>query len=718
MVLLWSGLLACGADGSDANPDSADTGLGADSGLGSGDVEDDADSGLGSGDVEVGTDSGAVEDTTDDDASDADPAVRFELGSLADDGSLTDWWAIPWPSDLRRDASGRIALGEWPNPNRLGLVRDLASIAADRDGYAMMPVAWFTFGEAPAPGDEATPIPAESGGTVELVVVDPRSPHRGEREPVVARVLERDIYTPDHVLAVAPVPGIVLRPRTTYAFVVRRSWGNASGAPLASSSVLNGLLAADAPVPPGTPAATWQRARGLYAPLRTLLAEESRPADEIAAATVFTTSDVVDDLRRISESVRASFDVEVTNLRPDAVDGDHATYCELHGTAVVPEFQTGTPPFNAGGLFAFDDAGTPIQQRQTEIPVVITVPKLPMPEAGYPVTLYFHGSGGLSTQAVDRGPDNTTGEGVALTLGSHGFATFGSALPVNPERIPGASDIAYINFANLKSFRDTFRQGVIEQRLLLDWLLRANLSIGSLEGCTGFAWPEGGVRFDAANVMATGQSMGGMYTNMFAPVEPRVRAVAPTGAGGYWSWFILQTQLIPGAANTLRGLLRSGPLSFLHPAMHLLELAWEPSEPMVYAARIARRPLEGATARSIYEPVGAADSYFPTPIFDAMALALGTVQAGTEVWPGTQRSLGLDDRAGLLTYPVSGNRALNGQPYTAAVVQWANDGVHDGHSISAWIPEVRYQLACFLASATGGRVPAVPAPAPFGSSCP
>ena len=49
-----------------------------------------------------------------------------------------------------------------------------------------------------------------------------------------------------------------------------------------------------------------------------------------------------------------------------------------------------------------------------------------------------------------------------------------------------------------------------------------------------------------ANVFAQGQSMGGMYTNLISAVEPRIRAAVPTGAGGYWSHFILITPLIPG----------------------------------------------------------------------------------------------------------------------------------------------------------------------------
>ena len=49
----------------------------------------------------------------------------------------------------------------------------------------------------------------------------------------------------------------------------------------------------------------------------------------------------------------------------------------------------------------------------------------------------------------------------------YGIAAVSAALPVNPERLPGATDYAYLNLQNLTAFPYTFQQGVFEQRLLL-----------------------------------------------------------------------------------------------------------------------------------------------------------------------------------------------------------------------------------------------------------
>jgi hypothetical protein len=191
-------------------------------------------------------------------------------------------------------------------------------------------------------------------------------------------------------------------------------------------------------------------------------------------------------------------------------------------------------------------------------------------------------------------------------------------------------------------------------------------------------------------------------------VEPRIDAVVPTGAGGYWSWFILFTDLLP-AEPLLRNILgASGALNEMHPGMHLLALAWEPVEPFVYMPRLARHPLPGHPRRDIYQPVGAGDVYFPTPVFDAAALAYGTEQAGQEVWDTMQSALALDGRDGLLEYPITENR----DDYTAVVVQYAGDGILNAHNIFQQLDAVKRQYATFFRTALDNGRGTVVAPDP------
>lgn len=648
-------------------------------------------------------------------------AASFDL-----DGDWSDpdrFFDFPYPSDLRLTGEGRPDVEGFPTMNRYPAVAALQSIAGDVRGFSVIQGAWFRFSAPLGEISEDELVEASVGAPILLVDVDPESPERGRLFPLVATTLPEDDYIPANILAVAPRQGIVLHPGRTYAYVVMRELRDAEGELLGVSRVMEAVKAGRRPVGP-----RGEAARLLYEPLwKTLQGLEIRVRD-VAAATVFTTGDVVEELAAISDAVLAAHTVEITDLRLDPDDGNHSRYCELIGTVRYPQFQTGTPPFNeTGGLFEFDGL-LPLQQREEEAPVVITLPKGEMPRNGYPLMLYFHGSGGLHSEVVDRGRtpvvggEPAKGEGPAHVVAPFGLATAGSAMPVNPERLPGASDIAYLNLTNLPAFRDTFRQGVIEQRLFLRALLELEITPSQLSGCAGPSLPDGATRFrfNPAQVVGMGQSMGGMYTNMVGAVEPRIRAVVPTGAGGYWTWFILRTSLVPGQELLPALIGVPGPLTHLHPVLQLAQGAWEPAEPLVYTPRLARRPLRNHPVRPIYQPVGMEDRYFPEPIFDALALAYGTELAGPVVWESMQEALELEGRKYHKDWPVYENRTserLTDVKYTGVVVQYAGDGLSDPHNVAFQLDAVKRQYSCFFDTFLKGGPAIVHAPGPLTSPC-
>jgi hypothetical protein len=380
----------------------------------------------------------------------------------------------------------------------------------------------------------------------------------------------------------------------------------------------------------------------------------------------------------------------------------------------MPQFQTGTEPFNTDGLFVLDGNDVPQKQGEMTIPLNITLPKRAMPQTGWPLYQFFHGSGGLSSGIVDLGPSPDSsdmpemGKGPGYVVALHGIAAASAAMPVNPERLVNANDYAYLNINNLAAFPHTFQQGVFEQRMFTDALLALHIPQAALAGCTGISTPTGDYFFDATKLVAGGQSMGGMYTNMVGAVEPRFGALVPTGAGGYWNLMILDTMTVPGAREILATALG------VDPAMEVMALAWEPAEPFVYMARLARRPLDGRPVRHVYEPVGKDDSYFQTNVYDGAALAYGNQQAGTAVWPTMQDSLALDHLDGLLTYPVKANE----DGHTRVVVQYMGDGIVDPHYIYRQLDAVKHQYGCFLESYLRDGVPTVPAPGGLTDPCP
>jgi hypothetical protein len=612
--------------------------------------------------------------------------VAFDLDAPLDSATF---WDLPFPSDLRLTADGRPDLAGFPNLRNLPVVNDLLLVARERRGFPVMPIAWFRFPDG-APAYTLDSL-AE---TALLVDIDPASPERGSEFPVVAQTLADDSYGSD-LVALAPRPGIVLRGDTRYAFVLRRGFAPGASVPRDFAT----LAAGDTPDGPRGAAATQ-----LYAPLFDVL-----PADDMLVATVFTTGDEVSLLRTRSEAIRVTHRATIANVTRDTTS--YPGFCSFSANVTFPQFQVGTPPFDTDGRFALYDGGTPIQQGQLTVPLRFVLPTTTMPPAGWPLWQFFHGSGGASFDLVDDGPsatadsDPTAGEGPGAVVARRGIASAASALPLNPERQPNAGNYDYLNLNNLAAFPYTFQQGVFEQRLLLDALLELDLT-----NCDGSAG-----RFDPNAVVAGGHSMGGMYANMISAVEPRIGAVTPFGAGGFWNLMILDTAIIPGARGLLGGVLGvdSEQLTFMHPSLALIELGWEIADPINAMARLSRRPLPGFVPRHVYQPIGMDDRFFRNEIFDAAALAYGNQEAGEMVWPGTQDALAADDMNGILAYPVKANRGT-----TSVVVQYRDGGILDAHYIHRQLDEVKYQYGCFLASYLRDGVPTVYAPAAVSAPCP
>jgi len=674
---------------------------------------------------------------SDDPPAASEAKVFFELD--ADFADETRFWDFPYPSDLRLKDGAPISSG-FPNPLGKKLVDNMRQAAGGRKGFPVVPTGYFHFDAPLAKRVPTDVIAADSKSPIFLVDVDPASPDRGKLTPLVAGTLGTDDYVPTNALGVAPRPGFVLHGNRKYAYVVRKDMGDAQGKPLGVNATFATLASGGAPA-----GGRGGDAKALYAPLLETLTRLGVAATDVAAATVFTTGDVVAALGAMSDQLVAKYSAKIETLQVDPDDGAaHPRYCELKGTITFPQFQRGKAPFDSEGLFELE-GGIPKKQRDETVPFTLSLPKRTMPAGGWPLVLYFHGSGGLSTASVDRGrwrpvtdasvcPDghtdewegkkgcNIKGEGPAHVVAEHGFAMAGTALPVNPERLPGASETAYINLGNLSMMRDLFQQGAIEQRLFLQALLAYSIAPEVVASCTGMALPstETAHKFTAEPVLAMGQSMGGMYTNIIGAIEPKIRAVAPTGAGGYWSYFITKTPLYSDGAGLVAGLASAGPeLDFLHPVLTAFETAVEPADPMVYMPRLARRPLDKHPTRPVYEPAGLGDSFFPTVIYDAMALAYGHKQAGDIVWSSMQDALKLASFDGLAPYPLTDNlKSEAGTPYTGAVIQYKGDGVYDPHALYTQLDQVQYQYGCFFKTYLERGKATIPAPAALGTPCP
>jgi hypothetical protein len=667
--------------------------------------------------------------------------VMFD--STADLSSSDHFFDFPWPSDFRLTSAGTPDIDGFPNPEESSVLGGLQTAAEQRGGYPMVPVAWFRFTADLAARVSTDTISAAATSPILLVDVDPTSTTLGKLYPTIAETIATDAYVPDGILGVSVRPGIVLEPKHEYAFVVMTS----------ANDVKNQALGV-------APAFTQAMAGGtdtlgkLYAPLTPALKKAGVNTANVAAATVFTTGDVVTDLANLSTTVLNSYSATFSSVAVDPASLDtNDRFCELDAQITYPQFQVGyaNPPYDTGGLFQLDATGAPIKQGDLTVPVTITLPKAAMPSGGYPLIVFFHGTGGLSTQVADRGtwrPEtstancpagvpldtwngvtgcNTPGQGPGWVMAPYGFGMAGSALPLNPQRWPAGANTGfpeYIDINNPAATRDDFRQGVIEQRLFFSALAQLTVDPSVVSVCSGLSLPAGETAYHfnaASSIFAQGQSMGAMYANMISAVDPRVKITVPTGAGGYWSWFLLQTSTIPNLKGELGFLLgiTNPNYSHLHPALHLMELALEPTDPIVFMPRVGHNPLPNHPVRPVYEPHGQGDSYFPTDVQDACAMAYENKQTGTQVWSTMQPALALEGLDGMLPYPVSGDlTSTTGASYTGAVVQYMGDGVYDPHDIFSQLDAVKYQYGCFFKSFLDTGKATIPAPADYSVACP
>lgn len=608
------------------------------------------------------------------------------------------FYNLPYPNDLRLNEDGTPDLSGFPIPDDNTLVQSIKSIADDNPGFSTNTAGYFRFNLPIASQDIDEVIPANTDSPILLLDIDPDSPNRGELLPTVASTFRPDLnYVPPFLLSVAPAPGIILHPNRTYAYVVKRSLNDTTGRPLGVSSTLRQLINGE--IPEGE---LGKEASELYQPLWETLDEINLDSSDVAAATVFTTGDVVSEFAKLSDEILERYDVKIENLQLDPENGaSNSRFYELQGTVKMPQFQKGNPPFNSEGLFEFDSNGSLIEQRTEEIPVVITIPKTPMPSEGYPLVAYFHSSNGLSTEVVDRGSitepggEPIPGQGPAFVVADKGFASVSSALPLNPERFPDNRLDSYLNPSNLAAYRDTFRQTIIEQRLLLEALEDLEISpeiIGS-DAQTN-------LQFQTSSIMALGQSYGAQVANIISAIEPKIGAVVPTGSPSFFPLLassIISENGLGSLAGLFLGTLQQ--INPLYPVANLLGTAWESVDPIVYMPYLAQRPLPGHPTRSIYQPVGKGDTQVPEAVFNANALASGVQQAGEIVWSEMQDSLALSGLDGIASYPVTNNLlSSNGKPYTGVVVQYEGDGIADPHGIFAQLDEVKEQYSSFFES--------------------
>ena len=602
------------------------------------------------------------------------PTPRFDLAPAR-------FFDAPWPSDLRRDDDGTIAWTGFPDPVGDGLLSQWIAYGEDQVGFGTNSPIYVGFD---GPLDLARlPDPAASiadDASLFLVDVDATSPMRGARVPIVWRVATTPTaYEDVDLLAVAPLPGFPLRPRTTYALVVTTR------------------LAKPSP----TLATLWDDAG--YAALREQLTFLGTDADEVAVATVFTTTDPLEEMSRIADFLKN--DVAPPQLSLPLERVAETPWYDVYRTHYpTPRLTHGVRPYlTEGGGFLFAADGDPLIEGWDDLRLAVCVPndRGAPPADGYPVAITQHGTGGdfLSHCDLSGYPEE-----IAAQLAREGIVTLGIDQPLHGTRDGGSpSDLANFNVLNPTSGAANFRQGAADAIYLAHALAGTPTTLRLPDGET--------LALDPARVLFFGHSQGGLTGALAAPFfGDDVQAAVLSGAGGVLT-ITLEVRKDPiDFAATFSSLLGFQPdetLSPLHPAMALVQTLSERTDPINYAPYWFQRraPLRDAAPLPVLLTSGTRDAMTPYET----ALALGAAGGLEVVAPAATASLA-HRLAGLRTDQVSlrdNAPAWDGSAVTAGLLQ-----VRDGSHFIVWeSPDARDLYRTFLASAAAGA-PLLEGPTP------
>ncbi|MCA9634075.1 MAG: hypothetical protein KC766_40790 [Myxococcales bacterium] len=636
--------------------------------------------------------------------------VPDSLDALSD-GTFFDH---PWPSDFRLDSDGSIHLEGYPNPRSVPLLRDyVKAMKGVIHGFSPVAAGYLRFsGSIDESSLPSGPLAStEATSSVQLIDVDPDSPDLGKRWPVALHwQAEAGVYWPEHTLAFMPAFGHPLRGATRYALVVTDGLRAETGK-LGPADELAELVAATAPAEPAALASHYAALQPTLDALDTAGVQRQH----IVHLAAFTTNDPTAETQVLADWVKQNYQAPSASAweAKDQVAGVMDVYEGMYGPS--PDFQRGEIPFASfgdGGELTFDAQGTPVVQREFDLRFALTVPDAaacPMPEDGYPIVLYAHGTGGNYRSFVRSGHEGPK-------LAERCIATMGIDQIFHGTR-PGADkgnpEVLFFNVSNPVAARANGPQSAIDVTQQARLFTESKASVPASVSRTGTE-----IRFDTSRLMFMGHSQGGLNGPMFLAVDDAARGAVLSGSASLISITLLEkTEPVDVAALVRSVFLALSPaeqseLNELHPEISLAQTIVDPTDPIHYVPMIIQRPRPGFAPKSILmtEGVnadGSGDSYAPPHGIEVEAVAMGLSPIDPVVRPPAELAWSPDLAAfSVPSAGVSGN--LAGGLASGGLKQWVPQG-GDGHFVIYNIPAAMDQCTGFLrnlADDPKGRLPA------------
>ena len=630
----------------------------------------------------------APDESDEPDVSEATPgSLRWDLA-----GSSTDFFAYPFPSDLRVTEFGTPDLSGFPTDYA---ILDLISpaievIQSGPRGFSPLSTVYFGFGEAVDP--ETLPAETDESVSVDssafIIDISPESPTFGDRLPVlVAYNHEEGLYRPATTVTIHPLYELPMRVSTTYAAVLTTAVTGPAETPLEPPSEIAALAeyVSSAEVPT------------YYQALVETLTDQDFPLDSLLAATVFTTSDPVAEMAAIREWMGAELPEPVADELSRNTDREpnSGRFMVFEGTFDSEEFFGGEAPYLelGEGIISADDLGEPATRSEVDLTFALSVPPGDVPEDGWPVVLYSHGLGEDYTGFIRV---------AAGQLAARGIAVLGINPPLQGDRNPtnlGDRDLVLqLTISNIAAGREILRQGVFDTIRALR-LVRGDFRISpDISGGDE-------IRFDGERVAFMGHSEGAQIGALLLAVEPTIHPAVLSEGGGGAAITLFELDLpdfdVAQAVELALGI--SGGIEEFdryHPAVSvIIQPLTDPADPLHGAPRVFLEPVD-ESPHSVLMIEGFLDPLTPPPSIEALASTMG-LPIGE---PVAREIEGLTLQGiESVALPASGN--LAGGDATGALLQFPEDGHYMVYQNAA----IRKRLFDFLESALAGEPTISPA---------
>ena len=602
--------------------------------------------------------------------------------------ALSEFYSLPFPNDIRIKDGHVDLTGHAVAPASYGMpmVERYVDVAQeDLTGFSTNPIVLFRFSHA---YDVATINCVQSGTCDNMKIVDitPGSPGYDRDASLQWKTASGNVskYICPVWLGLHRPADEPLLPGTTYAAVLTTGIHAKGGSSYERSSDFEAMLGSDAPGNTDLKAAY-----EAYAPLRAWIADTGVNPSSILNAAVFTTQQSTDIVPKLREAIVEDGAPEVSDLtvctsdktKSPCEDAEGRGKChkpndaftEIHGRISLPIFQDGELPYlnpEDGGDIKFS-GGKPVIQNHQDVCFAMSVPTADAPEAGYPVLVFGHGTGGSFA-----GEMGNTGLAQVIAEGSTPAVLLAIDLPEHGERRGDSTDEPdnlFYNFLNPRAARDNVLQGAADLMSVVLFAKQGGLSAG--KSPTSEA-----IEFDPTRIALMGHSQGATHASLVAPYEPDIIGVVLSGMGGHLSTSMLtKTKPVDIASVVPFALLDPDKQLKLagevyNPALAIIQSVFDRSDPINYARYVQLAPTSDVPqGHHFFMTYGLGDSFAPEETQTAYARAARL----TVVQPVLTSDLGLPT----VSAPLSDNISLDGAPRTIGLRQYKPSSGLDGHFV-------------------------------------